>query len=417
MNNEKKNFIQNTNRNFIPLIIILTIISLSLILFVSAIPLWTGDGFVPPTPDNATSTENSSFQVNMSFSESSLNTFIWNWGSTNYTIYNPNVKLFVNMNNISSLGETDIKIVDLSLSSFNGTVTEASFTTSGKYGGAFNFDGINDYVTFGNNIVNDTNTFTIIFWIKTNNGVDSFVTQRSFVGNRGSVEGTGTNGAYFDTISGTLRFIVGNASGGIGTASGNNALWDNTWHMVAGVYNGTALMLYQDGVLIKNVSAVGNIATNKNFEIGRDSRSAGFYLNASLDEISVLNISLSASEINQNYRSNLMKYNLTQWYFYTNQSLTNDGANDYSVYASDGTNSNITSRTIYYCYPLPNTDWIIDEGNCVSNNKAIGTRTNNITITNNFNLTLKGTNLTADAITIHSGSRLIKSNSSILTIA
>ena len=51
---------------------------------------------------------------------------------------------------------------------------------------------------------------------------------------------------------------------------------DGKWHHVVGVYTGSQLKIYIDGVISNTVSSTGSIATN-NFavEIGRNAEAAG----------------------------------------------------------------------------------------------------------------------------------------------
>jgi hypothetical protein len=63
-----------------------------------------------------------------------------------------------NFDNISSLGENSTTIKDMSQYANNGTVSGATATSNGKWNGAYNFDGINDFIQ--SNTINGTpNTF------------------------------------------------------------------------------------------------------------------------------------------------------------------------------------------------------------------------------------------------------------------
>jgi hypothetical protein len=106
--------------------------------------------FVSPTPANDTSTENTSIEINVSmFNAGDLGTVKYNWNGTNYTIYNDSLVFMVNFDNVSSLGENDTGVVDLSAYGNNGTVNGGNTTVSGKYGRAMQFDGSDDIVDFG----------------------------------------------------------------------------------------------------------------------------------------------------------------------------------------------------------------------------------------------------------------------------
>ncbi|MFH1642459.1 MAG: LamG-like jellyroll fold domain-containing protein, partial [Nanoarchaeota archaeon] len=73
-----------------------------------------GVNFTYPTPANDTTTSDTSFEINVSITESSLKEVIYNWNGTNYTIYNDSLVLMMNFDNVSALGENSTHIVDLS---------------------------------------------------------------------------------------------------------------------------------------------------------------------------------------------------------------------------------------------------------------------------------------------------------------
>ena len=93
------------------------------------------------------------FSINLS-TAAILDTFKFNWNGSNYSIYNPNLVLLHNFNNNSNLAENGSKITDISKYGNNGTCSANNLLTvgcpiwnasSGKYGGAFNFNGYTDF--------------------------------------------------------------------------------------------------------------------------------------------------------------------------------------------------------------------------------------------------------------------------------
>ncbi|MBU0958580.1 MAG: hypothetical protein KKB31_01415, partial [Nanoarchaeota archaeon] len=57
--------------------------------------------------------------------------------------------LLMHFNNDSSIGENDTHVYDWSGNGNNGTVTDAVLNSSGKFSGAFEFDGVDDYIIIG----------------------------------------------------------------------------------------------------------------------------------------------------------------------------------------------------------------------------------------------------------------------------
>lgn len=381
------------------------------LLFVSAVPLWQGTGFITPL-DNI-STENNSMIINVSFSEPNLQNLVFNWNGVNFTHYNLSLEGMYNLNNLSALGEYDSLIFDSSPYSRNGTVfggSNLSWSNNGKYGGCFNFTGnyagIN--LSFVNTDVSKLNNFSIALWLKAFNKAD--VTVRQVV--------------YSNTIDGNNRIGIQVGAGNFGGVIYNGssyfvdtggAINNNVWYHGVFVYNGTGAF-YLNTVRQSSNSGSNGLSGTAGQYIGiRTDLTKAF--NGSIDNFMIFNYSLTPSEINQLYISNLEKYNQTQWYLYLNESLGSTGIYNYYAYASNGTDSNQTSlQNIYYCLPAPNENWIIDEGNCNVYNSSIGNINYNITITNSKTLHLYDSNLSMDMLTIINGSKLIKSNLSELII-
>lgn len=132
--------------------------------------------FVDPTPSDGTKTTNTTIEINVSITESDLGEMKFNWNGTNYTFYDDSLVLMMNFDNVSALGESynnsnGSVIVDVSNYSNNGTLYvgddySGNYTT-GRYGGAFEFDGIDDYV-----VIDGTSDFnfsgknlTFSFWV------------------------------------------------------------------------------------------------------------------------------------------------------------------------------------------------------------------------------------------------------------
>lgn len=197
----------------------------------------------------------------------------------------------------------------------NGT----SFTTDD--GGAFGFDGIDDYISVPNSdtfsfgdSVNDS-PFSVDSWIKPINGTPFRIVSKNDGGNArewffstNDFDGTGTGNPYFVLYSYNSNFIFEYVRTDI-------PISNNQWHNVTATYDGrggsgarNGIKLYVDGQ-IQNVSGVVNgtyIALGfkgANLDIGRIGSS---YSVGNLSTVKVYNKELSASEVLQNY--NALKY-------------------------------------------------------------------------------------------------------------
>ncbi|KKM07542.1 hypothetical protein LCGC14_1732880, partial [marine sediment metagenome] len=319
---------------------------------------------LPPTPSNDTTTSNTSIEINVSITEANLNEVKFNWNGTNYTIFNDSVVLFMNFDNRSALGENDTHVFDISGTGNNGTVNGTSVMnlTGGKYHGAFEFDGINDYINMGSDASLD-NIFagggTISAWFYAKSYGELSFGRIFFKGSDAS--NTASTQLYLQNSSGLEKRLKLYRS-----FDGANGQWHigdinlNTWYHAVVVYNEDSVnnipVFYLNGVsqsVTEQINSSGSSVSDaaNNLHIG--SRVSDREFNGTIDEAMIFNRILSANEIQQLYFTNLYKYNSTQWNLYVNQSKNNtDGLVEgiYTYFASakdDIGNENLTEeRTI-----------------------------------------------------------------------
>ncbi len=198
---------------------------------------------------------------------------------------------------------------DFSGSGNNGSCTEDSnfgcpaINTSGKFRGAYTFNGTQDSILLASSTNLDLNgnvNFTLAVWAKAA-GPEYPTGNSALAGKWASSAG--------------YMLYVGSATGKIQTYvnSGGNAFADNAfpndgkWHHVVGTKQGTTGAVYVDGIL-KNSSTVDASITSNivKFEIGTYNSGCCYvtgkgYFNGSIDEVAVWNRSLSSAEIQQLY--------------------------------------------------------------------------------------------------------------------
>jgi len=74
-----------------------------------------GIDFTLPTPANGTTTSNTSIEINFSIDNAAdLDEVIYNWNGSNFTLYDDSLVLMMNFDNVSSLGENESDVVDVS---------------------------------------------------------------------------------------------------------------------------------------------------------------------------------------------------------------------------------------------------------------------------------------------------------------
>jgi len=333
--------------------------------------------FVSPTLANNTATTNRSFELNISITEDNLRELIYNWNGTNTSLYNDSLVLMMNFDNVGALGEYDGFVRDLSGNDNDGIVTGAVVNTSGKYGGAYEFDGDGDYVDLGDKDVWNINNVTISAWIKLN---DVSGRRDTIIHNYISANPKDYWGIRMDTND-KLLWHMRDSSGVAKLLWSNMTLNANQWyHVVATRDTSTAkIQLYFDSSFNNETSISGQSdlieGHNGPTVIGSFAGSipADSYFNGTIDSVLIFNRSLSADEISQLYMSNLNKYDHTKWALWVNQTKNSTDVLDdakYTTLASAldfNTLLNMTDiRTlivdnvnpdISITYPSNNTNW------------------------------------------------------------
>ncbi len=135
--------------------------------FISAIPLIS---FVNPTPDDGTQTTGSSLIINTTITGiQGLLKFVFQWQGTNYTLYDEDLILHLNLNNNSLLGENNSHVYDSSRAGHNGTVSGDISSINGKYQGGISINADNEFINLSDHADFRNENFTISFWYNKSN--------------------------------------------------------------------------------------------------------------------------------------------------------------------------------------------------------------------------------------------------------
>jgi hypothetical protein len=187
---------------------------------------------------------------------------------------------------------------DTSAQQNNGTYTNGVvLASSGPYAGpgdkAANFDGADDHVAIPNQALYDlTGPIAVAAWIKVDvfDDVDQAILTKGKNAWRLQRDGS-NNGVVFTCDNLSTESIAT-------TVSFN----DGQWHHVVGVYTGSQLQIYVDGVLNNSVSSTGNIrSNNRNVQIGRNSQNPSAEFDGSIHDARIYSRSLSAAEVARLY--------------------------------------------------------------------------------------------------------------------
>ncbi len=343
----------NKTNSTAPIILLLILL---LIQGVFAFPILD---YLAPTAPTGDYTNNNYTEVNISISnltDASLNTFDFNWNGTNYSFYNDSLVLAMNFNNNSLIGENSTHAVDISKYGNNGTlVGGTAWNSSGKFGNALSFDGVNDYVNVGDSQLlnyNGAQNKTITFWFyaKDLDGVQTLISKWQ------NLPDTQEYILYLNSATLTGQILTGADLKTVTTSV--NA---NKWYYVTQTFDQNKLLtLYLDGVQKSQITDTGTItlSSGNNLRFGQNSNTN--YANVIIDEVRIYNRALSAEEIALHYQSELSKYNSTEYRFYDNVSNLTDGTYTYYGWANDtlGQQISSTQQTVTIDTTAPAIDFI-----------------------------------------------------------
>jgi hypothetical protein len=179
-------------------------------------------------------------------------------------------------------------VVDASGNGYTGTLRGPARTSSGRFGRALSFDGVNDTVTVTTALQASSVT------------VEAWVYPTALSGWRSVVMNEAEKGLVFglyahDNLPHPAMTVGVN---GIDySAGGVSALRLNTWTHLAATYDGTTIRLYVNGVEAGTAAGAGALPETANpLRIGGNSV-WGEYFKGRIDEVRIYNRALSTAEI------------------------------------------------------------------------------------------------------------------------
>ncbi|HVR84115.1 MAG TPA: LamG domain-containing protein, partial [Planctomycetota bacterium] len=192
---------------------------------------------------------------------------------------------------------TGAAAADSSLNRVSGTLRGNPVWTSGKRRGALSFDGQKDYVEIPKNPkFYLPGPLTVTAW------VNVAILPRSewgmYLFSDYSSDGARSTFALRVMSSGAAQFLWQTEDAEPPVASSSGRLTPGTWAHLAGVWDGTARMLYVNGVLdgtAKGAQARPDIGGN--VSIGRPGAYNGLYFSGRIDDVRIYNRALSTAEI------------------------------------------------------------------------------------------------------------------------
>ncbi len=164
-------------------------------------------------------------------------------------------------------------------------------------GNCFQFDGTDDSINFGDVLDFTGNTeMTVSAWIRLTSAPSS----------RGQIISkydAGTSGQWYFGVDGQKKVVFLRECGSYGI-TGNNALSLSTWNHVSGVYDGTNLKIYVNGILDETAvdsCSISNTSVDTVIGAGDNGTGTEDHFPGFIDEVKVYPYARSADEIKQDY--------------------------------------------------------------------------------------------------------------------
>ena len=326
--------------------------------------------FVDPTPEDGASQALGIVNINVTIVEENLTSLTYNWDETNYTMYEDSLVLMYNFDNVAILGEDSTTVIDMSSNTNTGSFSvspdaDSGYSISGKYNGAWMFDGGGDYIEVGDVLDFSGNApFTVSAWFKKESSVpngDYWAIVNKFTDIKVG-ENRGNTGWLIGVRQGNKFFFDRWESGTESVSILDETLNNDVWYHVVGTYNGTHIKTYLNGQFGDSSESSFSLS-DKEDSLRIGGRSDGWsnaYFDGTIDEVRIWNRCLTDEEIYIHYASNLNKINQTHWnYNITQKKNTTDeldiGTYTYQVFSED-INSNTAQteqRTIEITGPAP----------------------------------------------------------------
>jgi len=275
--------------------------------------------FVSPTDDNNSFVNRSWTYINVSTNETN---------STAFIDFNRSLVGWWRFNN--EAGENSTFFKDYSSYQNNGTCSGTAcpnFTSAGKFGGAYNYNGTSNYLEMGNpaSLQVEAGNFTVSSWFYTKDArcaVEIVDKSANLI-----CGATGNGGWSLGQRFGITQFIVSEVAQSRGVIATDTVVRTNQWVHAVGVRNGDMIYLYINGALVNSTNASGiNITSTRTLRIG--GHITAWFMNGTVDDVQIFNRALSPEEINASY-------NAGSYRLYHNFTNLTEGNYNYTAYVQD----------------------------------------------------------------------------------
>lgn len=223
----------------------------------------------------------------------------WKWRVSMGSHYNPNIVIdglvfYLDAANLKSYPGTGNTWFDLSGNNNNGTLTNGPTYNSANNGGSIVFDGVNDYISVSDNLLDLSGDWSFSCWAKCNNDANPRIFTMITTLDNLSI------GYMQTTLSPYIR--IDNT-----TIQGTTSITRGVWSKLTYQVNAGVREIYINSIKIATSS--GGITANAMYSaIGGGY--TGFTFNGTLSIANIYNRALSTTEIKQNFNAHRGRYGI-----------------------------------------------------------------------------------------------------------
>jgi hypothetical protein len=270
-----------------------------------------------------------------------------------------------------------------------------TWTSSGKISGAYDFDGVNDYIDVNLSLVMSDleDSFSAVAWVYPN----IITTEHNII--------WGDEDAYkfrmtYYTNNNMYAYVKKNGESSWSSCSGGNVI-PGSWYFLVMTFNGSSTRCYFNGDRVGSVGTnIGSMELLNNMVYIGASRTASGSVNGTIDEVQIFNRSLSAEQIYQMYQDGLAGHSIET--FVSNET-TKSEIWQVAVTPNDATSDGetILSNELTIENSLPTVTLISPEDENVTTNRTptftwTGYDADGDELTYEFNITLIPSSLCTD---------------------
>lgn len=181
-----------------------------------------------------------------------------------------------------------------------GTATCPTWTNSGKFDKALDFDG-GDHIVVTRDVSLEPDDISTFAWVKLNSSLSTQTnTYPAILSKRSNPFGYAM---YFYKTDQELQISLGDGSSTYVSETVVSQYDWTEWHHVGFTHDGISLKVYIDGLLVDTISRNFTVshATSTDFWIGEVVNATGNQIDGILDEVKVYNFALTANQVKLDY--------------------------------------------------------------------------------------------------------------------